>query len=233
MRFDEVIEKLYSSDDELICEVLNEGLHVSQCVDADYAVCTGFQCKTHKGTLFDVRYLVAQQRVCYMKWSSPESRPVIGSPCKYDPELRLNNDFFYYDSGFSVLEEPIWYASYDIESNQFNQAKVKDVNQDEDKHIASVILDGDVNVSSFLVHGNQIEIESYPLVCKYVPVLYKSEKFSPYSYRANRRTFYEGIDTSWDNYGTSCEKYNGYNGWSDDLIDDVFGGIPEATWNVD
>ena len=44
MRFDEVIEKLYSSDDELICEVLNEGLHVSQCVDADYAVCTGFQC---------------------------------------------------------------------------------------------------------------------------------------------------------------------------------------------
>lgn len=93
MRFDEVIEKLYSSDDELICEVLNEGLHVSQCVDADYAVCTGFQCKTHKGTLFDVRYLVAQQRVCYMKWSSPESRPVIGSPCKYDPELRLNNDF--------------------------------------------------------------------------------------------------------------------------------------------
>lgn len=141
--------------------------------------------------------------------------------------------FFYYDSGFSVLEEPIWYASYDIESNQFNQAKVKDVNQDEDKHIASVILDGDVNVSSFLVHGNQIEIESYPLVCKYVPVLYKSDKFSPYSYRANRRTFYEGIDTSWDNYGTSCEKYNGYNGWSDDLIDDVFGGIPEATWNVD
>lgn len=84
-----------------------------------------------------------------------------------------------------------------------------------------------MNVSSFLVHGNQIEIESYPLVCKYVPVLYKSDKFSPYSYRANRRTFYEGIDTSWDNYGTSCEKYNGYNGWSDDLIDDVLVVYPK------
>ena len=36
-----------------------------------------------------------------------------------------------------------------------------------------------------------------------------------------------------DKYGINDEKYGGYNGWSDDLIDDVFGGIPEATWNVD
>lgn len=29
------------------------------------------------------------------------------------------------------------------------------------------------------------------------------------------------------------EKYGGYNGWSDDAIDEAFNGDPEATWNVD
>jgi len=36
-----------------------------------------------------------------------------------------------------------------------------------------------------------------------------------------------------DDYGTSYEKYGGYNGWSDDVIDDAFEGDPENTWNVD
>lgn len=31
----------------------------------------------------------------------------------------------------------------------------------------------------------------------------------------------------------SYGKYNGYNGWSDDVIDDAFEGDPENTWNVD
>jgi hypothetical protein len=39
---------------------------------------------------------------------------------------------------------------------------------------------------------------------------------------------------SWEeDYGRSHEKYGGYNGWSDDVIDDAFEGDPEATWNVD
>lgn len=236
MRFDEVIENLYSSDDELICEVLNEGLHVTQCNKPDDAVSTGFQCKTHKGTIFDVKYLISQQKVCYMKSLSPKCRSIIGAPSKYDPDLRLNNDYFYYHTGFSLLENDkdiIWYDSYDIESNQFNQVKIKDVNQDDDEYITNLILDGDVNISSFLVHSNDIEIQSYPLFSAYVPILYKSGTFSPIIDVKNRRISYGGADTSWDDYGVSCERYNGYNGWSDDLIDDVFGGIPEATWNVD
>lgn len=40
----------------------------------------------------------------------------------------------------------------------------------------------------------------------------------------------DGFD---DNYGSSTEKYGGYNGFSDDVIDDAFDGDPEATWNVD
>jgi hypothetical protein len=36
-----------------------------------------------------------------------------------------------------------------------------------------------------------------------------------------------------DDYGSSTEKYGGYNGWSDDAIDDAFEGDPMNTWNVD
>ena len=36
-----------------------------------------------------------------------------------------------------------------------------------------------------------------------------------------------------DEYGSSYEEYNGYNGWDDDTINDAFEGDPEATWNVD
>lgn len=36
-----------------------------------------------------------------------------------------------------------------------------------------------------------------------------------------------------DNYGSSYEKYGGYNGYDDDTIDDAFEGDPMNTWNVD
>lgn len=44
--------------------------------------------------------------------------------------------------------------------------------------------------------------------------------------------FYDD-NNPWDDYGRSGEKYGWYNGYSDDVIDDAFDGIPEATWNVD
>jgi tetratricopeptide (TPR) repeat protein len=36
-----------------------------------------------------------------------------------------------------------------------------------------------------------------------------------------------------DSYGSSYEKYGGYNGYDDDTIDDSFEGDPLNTWNVD
>ncbi|WP_329903661.1 hypothetical protein [Porphyromonas pogonae] len=43
--------------------------------------------------------------------------------------------------------------------------------------------------------------------------------------------YYDDYDH--DDYGSSYEKYGGYNGWSDDVIDDAFEGDPMNTWNVD
>jgi hypothetical protein len=43
----------------------------------------------------------------------------------------------------------------------------------------------------------------------------------------------EDYDNSDDDYGSSGEKYEWYNGFSDDAIDDAFEGDPMNTWNVD
>lgn len=40
--------------------------------------------------------------------------------------------------------------------------------------------------------------------------------------------FTENID-----YDACYDQYGGYNGWSDDAINDAFDGDPSATWNVD
>jgi hypothetical protein len=44
--------------------------------------------------------------------------------------------------------------------------------------------------------------------------------------------FWEGGEAD-DSYGSSGKKYGGYNGFSDDAIDDAFEGDPMNTWNVD
>jgi hypothetical protein len=42
----------------------------------------------------------------------------------------------------------------------------------------------------------------------------------------------DDLDSTID-YGNSYKKYGGYNGWSDDVIDDAFEGNPDLTWNFD
>lgn len=58
--------------------------------------------------------------------------------------------------------------------------------------------------------------------------LHGDAKMKNESNYSNQR--YSGDD---DYDGPSYEKYNGYNGWDDNTIDNAFEGDPEATWNVD
>lgn len=59
----------------------------------------------------------------------------------------------------------------------------------------------------------------------------KQEKYDNWQDEKERENEHDDYDD--DDYGTSYEKYGGYNGWSDDVIDDAFEGDPEMTWNVD
>lgn len=59
----------------------------------------------------------------------------------------------------------------------------------------------------------------------------RDTKYDKWVEQEEEKANYEPDD--YDHYGTSYEKYGGYNGWSDDVIDDAFEGDPENTWNVD
>ncbi|WP_439185871.1 hypothetical protein [Carboxylicivirga taeanensis] len=60
------------------------------------------------------------------------------------------------------------------------------------------------------------------------------QEVQEYYNNKKERTNTETIEPNNDNdYGTSYEKYGGYNGYSDDVIDDAFDGDPTATWNVE
>lgn len=174
MRFEEVIDNLYSNDDKLICETLNSGLHVSGCMIADNVVSTGFCCRIHTDTVFEVLYLISQQTVCYMQGFLSYRFPM-GLSFKYNPDLRLENNYSYYNSGFFRPEEDYekWYNSYDIESGKFNIVITKDLLNNS----RSFVLDNNMEVSSFSVFKGQIEVKSYPLILENVPKLFKSRIF--------------------------------------------------------
>ena len=59
--------------------------------------------------------------------------------------------------------------------------------------------------------------------------LFPNNNYSKDGTSTYRRDDYE-LD---DYYESSYKKYGGYNGWSDDAIDDAFEGDPMNTWNVD
>lgn len=50
---------------------------------------------------------------------------------------------------------------------------------------------------------------------------YEEEKYDEYN------------DYDYDDYSPSYDKYGGYNGYDDQTIDEVFGGDPSLTWNID
>jgi hypothetical protein len=52
-------------------------------------------------------------------------------------------------------------------------------------------------------------------------------------FQNNSQDNFIGESEDYESYGSSHEKYGGYNGYSDDAIDDAFEGDPENTWNVD
>lgn len=96
-----------------------------------------------------------------------------------------------------------------------------------------MVLDDKVNtvISNFLICNDEVVVKTYPLCRLDMPSIYYGHStFSPYN--PSSHTDKED-SSSWRNYGSSYEMYNGYNDWSDDIINDVFDGFPEATWNID
>ena len=233
MKFDEVIENLYSKDLKLICDTLNSGLHISNCGIEDEAVATGFYCKVHTGTIFEVLYLVSQQTICYLKAVYRVNNIPIGWIFKYDPTLKADNNCFIYETGLFRPDEDRnkWYDSYNIETGKFNTVVIKEIKENRAGCVDSFVLDSGMEVASFSITNGRAKVKSYPLNLDYLPNLFKSDKFYPESF--SHKNYSRGRYDNHDYHHASYEKYNGIYDLDDDFIDDVLGGIPDAYWNID
>ena len=227
MTFFEAIEGLYSGNIFRICEILNSGSHISQLTGCEkfLFVHTGFYCQVQTGSIFEVLYRVNDKKIFYLKWNTSSFAP-IGLPIIID-----TNSMPLQKKPYGKNE---WYYQYNVNHESFSVALVKDINE-KNKRISSLILADKFNteITQFSIFNNGKIIKKYPLNIENIPRLY----LGFYKFRPNIPLLYYNdiyyIDNDLDDYGKSYKKYNGYNGWSDDVIDDAFGGIPEATWNVD
>lgn len=78
-----------------------------------------------------------------------------------------------------------------------------------------------------------LDLENNCMIDKYKWVYYRPNECI-HTYSGNDRNGSDQEDEYDETiHGSSYEKYRGYNGWSDQDIDEAFDGNPEATWNVD
>ncbi len=224
MTFEETIEGLYSKDMAQICSVLNRGEHLCKLKGEELLfIHTGFICQLQTGTILEVLYSVTNKQPYYLRLKS-NNFYLIGLP------LIINTKVFPFQRKIYDGKRE-WFDQFNTVSRSFHSVFIEDIKIENSK-VKSLILANDEKtiVSHFSICNKDGIINKYPLCCLDTPVLYRSNTdFSVYKpHLSNQYNYY-----SEDKYGINDEKYGGYNGWSDDLIDDVFGGIPEATWNVD
>lgn len=225
MNFNEVIEGLYSGNEYQICAILNSGKHVCKSeLQKLLVVHTGFCCQVQTGTVLEVLYDVVNREIYYQKQKTNFILPM-GLPIVLD-----KSELPFIQEAYGENE---WYDQYNVKYESYRVVIVKDMKKENSKVSSLIVADtiDDVNISYFSICNKNGIIKKYPLCIQNIPAfcLYYGRFYICKSCSEEN----DLVDYCDDSYGRNCEKYNGYNGWSDDLIDDVFGGIPEATWNVD
>ena len=134
---------------------------------------------------------------------------------------------------FKIKDETEWFDKYNVQYKSFHSVFIKDISCIDLKCNALVLSDkSNTIITSFSICNNEDIVKKYPLCRLDTPFIYYGHStFLPY--KPGYCTDKEENHYSWRDYGNSYEMYKGYNGWSDDIINDVFDGFPEATWNID
>lgn len=255
MTFDEVIKGLYSENRKVVLAILNAGCHLDSICDSDiFVVDTGFECKLHTGTIFRVVYCVSEEKLIYFK-KEKHIKSYLGLPFRINREKVPGFEYrFFYSSERKTLQ---YFDRYDAKTKSFHPISVKEHEKDVLTNMITFVLEDGSHKNNFIIKDakenetfycfNYCDLPSiYDPYDDYSPIFYKDyngfHEYKPQlaNMRLNnkRRKIIDNddyYDNSEDNYWNNnrCEKYNGYNGWTDDQIDDIFGGCPEATWNVD
>lgn len=185
---------------------------------------TGFYCRVQTGTIFEVLYSVLDKKSYYLKKRKGELAP-IGFPYIVNT---IDNQWV----SCKTNDKTEWFDKYNVRYKSFHSVFIKDIKYHDSKCNA-LVQDDKVNtvISNFLICNDEVIVKAYPLCRLDIPFIYYGHStFSPYNLGSHTD---KEDSSSWRNYGNSYEMYNGYNDWSDDIINDVFEGFPEATWNIE
>ncbi len=233
MNFEDIIKGLYSNDLYQICEVLNQGKHVNELdvKDLQKALHTGFYYKTHKGTLFEVLYIISTHMLCFQR---PTSLHLKNTVLKWGLGIPMTSINCYYEIDMADQKKE-WYSSYYMETDDFQLVSINSFKRDKQRFIDRIILTDNHEENTFkIIHKDKqhaIIYDYYPLRPVDIPQLYRGRNgFEPMD-------TYEDIeygDSRFPSYG----KYKGtyvqdIEGYDDDFIDDALDGHPDAYWNID
>lgn len=232
MNFEDIIKGLYGNDLYQICEILNQGKHVNELEvkDLQKALHTGFYYKTHKGTLFEVLYIISTHMLCFQR---PTSLHLKNTVLKWGLGIPMTSINCYYEIDMADQKKE-WYSSYYMETDDFQLVSINSFKRDKQRFIDRIILTDNHEENTFkIIHKDKqhaIIYDYYPLRPVDIPQLYRGRNgFEPMD-------TYEDIeygDSRFPSYGkykgTYVQDIEGY----DDFIDDALDGHPDAYWNID
>jgi len=232
MNLTEVLAGLYNSKLDKVLEVINKSKYVTdfEIKKDDYLIFhTGFTFQTHTGKMFELLYNFNSKQLIRQNRNGNFTVPSL-----LGLQYKLKDKYFNSYTNLIVISVN--------NTGAIGLAGIVDYkNLDREGPIKEVIIYNLKNEIVTEVHSkfiiNHLEDNTEKKIHK-LPLSKKLESIIFF----NGRTFERYIsDEEWeidhikddDGRTESYEKYDGYNGWSDEDIDSAFNGDPEATWNVD
>ena len=152
MNFEDIIKGLYGNDLYQICEILNQGKHVNELEvkDLQKALHTGFYYKTHKGTLFEVLYIIPMHILCFQR---PTSLHLKNTVLKWGLGIPMTSINCYYEIDMADQKKE-WYSSYYMETDDFQLVSINSFKRDKQRFIDRIILTDNHEENTFKIIHN-------------------------------------------------------------------------------
>ena len=246
MKYSEVLNNLYSNDLDGILKVLNQSIYVTDFVyheKESIVIHTGFTFNSHKGKKFELLYDIHTKTII---------RQIRNDSLTIIPQLNgvilVKNGQNYFNSYTNIVVSEITLVNNNDEEFEIFKLKNPEVYRRNNKIEKIELIDEENNKELSL---NSIKIIENNVVKHHVDlqkhlkekIFYDGITFSKYlsdnEYYQKSNSHGYNEDYEQDNYNHETHgKYAGtwaqdIEGLSDDFIDDVLGGEPDAYWNID
>jgi len=238
-KYIELLLKLNDNSIGDIISVLNQSVYVKDFKSPDgdsFIVLTGFSFVTHKGTIIELYYDFKTETVIRQGRREDSILPQISGLFmeKVSEGHFINRYYKRMLQGLSENGEVVVCTFKDFERDQKSQRLISIDIADDDSDTKEL-------VESITIKFADSSVKELPLNRKLdTPIFYDGNRFrvyvSPSEYNMDEEEYED--DYCEDDYDRSHGRYAGswaqdVEGLSDDFIDDVLDGEPDAYWNID